>query len=69
MDEMQCNIVVMKRSQAKVLRLNLVGSPKKGAEKESPLPIKPEAASEKHKNNTCGTHHLRINASNLLLMA
>ncbi|XP_059286663.1 inactive protein kinase SELMODRAFT_444075-like isoform X1 [Lycium ferocissimum] len=27
--ELQCNIVVMKRSQAKVLRLNLVGSPKK----------------------------------------
>ncbi|KAG2246204.1 hypothetical protein Bca52824_085832 [Brassica carinata] len=55
MDELQCNIVVMKRSQAKVLRLNLVGSPKKGAEKESPLPIKPEAASEKHKNNTKGS--------------
>ncbi|CDY51732.1 BnaA01g37150D [Brassica napus] len=55
MDELQCNIVVMKRSQAKVLRLNLVGSPKKGAEKESPLPIRPEAASEKHKNNTKGS--------------
>ncbi|XP_021754502.1 inactive protein kinase SELMODRAFT_444075-like [Chenopodium quinoa] len=27
MDELHCNIVVMKRSQAKVLRLNLVGSP------------------------------------------
>jgi len=26
MDELHCNIVVMKRSQAKVLRLNLVGS-------------------------------------------
>ena len=44
MDELQCNIVVMKRSQAKVLRLNLVGSPRKEAE----LPTGPEAASEKH---------------------
>ncbi|KAF8083278.1 hypothetical protein N665_0786s0022 [Sinapis alba] len=41
MDELQCNIAVMKRSQAKVLRLNLVGSPRKDAEKEFP-----EAASE-----------------------
>ncbi|GFZ11752.1 kinase with adenine nucleotide alpha hydrolases-like domain-containing protein [Actinidia rufa] len=32
MEELQCNIVVMKRSQPKVLRLNLVGSPKKEAE-------------------------------------
>ncbi|KAL8056095.1 hypothetical protein ABFX02_04G097700 [Erythranthe guttata] len=28
MEELQCNVVVMKRSQPKVLRLNLVGSPK-----------------------------------------
>ncbi|XP_010501127.1 PREDICTED: inactive protein kinase SELMODRAFT_444075-like [Camelina sativa] len=40
LDELQCNIVAMKRSQAKVLRLNLVGSPTK----------EPELASEKHKN-------------------
>ncbi|KAG7600592.1 Protein kinase domain [Arabidopsis suecica] len=39
-DELQCNIVAMKRSQAKVLRLNLVGSPTK----------QPELASEKNKN-------------------
>ncbi|KAG7577134.1 Protein kinase domain [Arabidopsis thaliana x Arabidopsis arenosa] len=52
MDELQCNIVVMKRSQAKVLRLNLVGSPKKDAEKESSLLSGPEAASEKHTKNT-----------------
>ncbi|CAA3000408.1 inactive kinase SELMODRAFT_444075 [Olea europaea subsp. europaea] len=32
MEELQCNIVVMKRSQPKVLRLNLVGSPRKGNE-------------------------------------
>ncbi|KAG9456545.1 hypothetical protein H6P81_001053 [Aristolochia fimbriata] len=29
MEELQCNIVVMKRSQPKVLRLNLAGSPQK----------------------------------------
>ncbi|KAG5523518.1 hypothetical protein RHGRI_035354 [Rhododendron griersonianum] len=32
MEDLQCNIVVMKRSQPKVLRLNLVGSSKKEAE-------------------------------------
>ncbi|KAI8544581.1 hypothetical protein RHMOL_Rhmol08G0308300 [Rhododendron molle] len=32
MEELQCNIVAMKHSHPKVLRLNLVGSPKKGAE-------------------------------------
>ncbi|KAJ4882016.1 Protein kinase protein with adenine nucleotide alpha hydrolases-like domain [Raphanus sativus] len=35
-DELQCNIVAIKRSQAKVLRLNLVGSPtRKDAVKEN----------------------------------
>lgn len=29
MEELQCNIVIMKRSQPKVLCLNLVSSPKK----------------------------------------
>ncbi|ESQ48633.1 hypothetical protein EUTSA_v10020139mg [Eutrema salsugineum] len=55
MDELQCNIVVMKRSQAKVLRLNLVGSPKKDTEKESLLPTGQEAASEQHTKNTKGS--------------
>ncbi|GAV68306.1 Pkinase domain-containing protein [Cephalotus follicularis] len=32
MEELQCNVVVMKRSQPKVLRLNLVGSPNIEAE-------------------------------------
>ncbi|KAJ0263980.1 hypothetical protein HA466_0024170 [Hirschfeldia incana] len=55
MDELQCNIVVMKRSQAKVLRLNLIGSPRKVAENASPLPTGPEAAaSEKDTKNTKG---------------
>ncbi|KAK8949144.1 hypothetical protein KSP39_PZI005511 [Platanthera zijinensis] len=39
MEDLQCNIVVMKRSQAKVLRLNLVGSPDaKPPEISNPLP-------------------------------
>lgn len=38
MEELQCNIVIMKRSQPKVLRLNLVGSPKKEPEADCQLP-------------------------------
>ncbi|KAG2313862.1 hypothetical protein Bca52824_016984 [Brassica carinata] len=49
-DELQCNIVAIKRSQAKVLRLNLVGSPTtKNAVKESGL------ASEKSKTRSLGS--------------
>ncbi|KAF5203712.1 Inactive protein kinase [Thalictrum thalictroides] len=48
MEELQCNIVVMKRSQAKVLRLNLVGSPKSDAEETCPLPSELEEASENY---------------------
>ncbi|XP_006655651.1 inactive protein kinase SELMODRAFT_444075-like [Oryza brachyantha] len=40
MEELQCNIVAMKRSRPKVLRLNLVRSPEK--EPKSPLPPLPE---------------------------
>ncbi|KAL6848844.1 hypothetical protein ACP4OV_021427 [Aristida adscensionis] len=40
MQELQCNIVVMKRSRPKVLRLNLVGSPEK--ESKSTLLVPPE---------------------------
>ncbi|KAL6957504.1 non-specific serine,threonine protein kinase [Sarracenia purpurea var. burkii] len=47
MEELQCNIVVMKRSQAKVLRLNLVGSPKKEAEAVCPLASEIDQSSEK----------------------
>ncbi|KAL6585125.1 hypothetical protein OROMI_004414 [Orobanche minor] len=36
MEELQCNIAVMKRSQAKVLRLNLVGSTRKDMEVVTP---------------------------------
>ncbi|XP_052183563.1 inactive protein kinase SELMODRAFT_444075-like [Diospyros lotus] len=47
MEELQCNIVSMKRSQPKVLRLNLVGSPKKEAETAHPLPSELDQSSEK----------------------
>lgn len=48
MEELQCNIVVMKRSQPKVLRLNLVGSPKKESETACQLPSEPGETAEKH---------------------
>ncbi|KAJ9692102.1 hypothetical protein PVL29_011271 [Vitis rotundifolia] len=48
MEELQCNIVVMKRSQPKVLRLNLVGSPKKESETACQLPSQPGETTEKH---------------------
>ncbi|XP_077217245.1 inactive protein kinase SELMODRAFT_444075-like [Tasmannia lanceolata] len=51
MEELQCNIVVMKRSQPKVLRLNLVGSPKTEPEAACPLPSGSEEASEKPPND------------------
>ncbi|KAK1358381.1 Protein kinase domain-containing protein [Heracleum sosnowskyi] len=47
MEELQCNIVIMKKSQAKVLRLNLVGSPKKEPEDGCQLPLELNQTSEK----------------------
>ncbi|KAG7018292.1 Inactive protein kinase [Cucurbita argyrosperma subsp. argyrosperma] len=49
MEELQCNIVVMKRSQPKVLRLNLVGSPKKEPDMPSPLPYDIDDGSESNR--------------------
>ncbi|KAG8643321.1 inactive protein kinase SELMODRAFT_444075 [Manihot esculenta] len=54
MEELQCNIVVMKRSQPKILRLNLVGSSKE-AETTGQLPCELDEASDKctkHKNDS-----------------
>ncbi|KAG7997587.1 hypothetical protein I3843_01G218000 [Carya illinoinensis] len=48
MEELQCNIVVMKRSQPKVLRLNLVGPAKKLPEVACSLPSKFDETSKKH---------------------
>ncbi|XP_073156535.1 inactive protein kinase SELMODRAFT_444075-like [Henckelia pumila] len=50
MEELQCNIVVMKRSQPKILRLNLVGSPKKETELATNTD-KDQSSKEKENNN------------------
>ncbi|XP_073302533.1 inactive protein kinase SELMODRAFT_444075-like [Primulina huaijiensis] len=49
MEELQCNIVVMKRSQPKILRLNLVGSPRR--EKELTTNSAKDQSSKKQGNN------------------
>ncbi|XVE51960.1 hypothetical protein DITRI_Ditri02bG0081800 [Diplodiscus trichospermus] len=54
-EELQCNIVVIKRSQAKVLRLNLVGSPEKEAEASCWLNSEIDKISEKHPKNKNGS--------------
>ncbi|XP_027123922.2 inactive protein kinase SELMODRAFT_444075 [Coffea eugenioides] len=51
MEELQCNIVVMKRSQPKVLRLNLVGSPKKEPEATGASSSKLDQSSGKEEAN------------------
>ncbi|KAL5698387.1 non-specific serine/threonine protein kinase [Ranunculus cassubicifolius] len=48
MEELQCNIVVMKKSQPKVLRLNLAGSPKSEPEETCALPLELVKTSEKY---------------------
>lgn len=51
MDELQCNIVVMKRSQPKVLRLNLNGSPKKEPDLACALPSELDKGSDRKKKD------------------
>ncbi|KAI7731670.1 hypothetical protein M8C21_007197 [Ambrosia artemisiifolia] len=46
MEELQCNVVVMKKSQPKVLRLNLSGSPEKDTKPNSPLLSHADKSSE-----------------------
>lgn len=52
MEELQCNVVVMKRSQPKVLRLNLAGTPTKEPHVASPthfdLEVPPKYLKSKH---------------------
>ncbi|KAD1976352.1 hypothetical protein E3N88_42074 [Mikania micrantha] len=50
MEDLQCNIVVMKKSQPKVLRLNLVGSPKKRSEADCPLTSTNQSSGKQTKN-------------------
>ncbi|KAI3512551.1 hypothetical protein L1887_19867 [Cichorium endivia] len=52
MEELQCNLVIMKKSQPKVLRLNLAGSPKK--ETKSTSPFKSPEKQEINKNTPVG---------------
>ncbi|KAK6911948.1 Serine-threonine/tyrosine-protein kinase, catalytic domain [Dillenia turbinata] len=51
MEELQCNIVIMKHSQPKVLRLNLVGSSNRVSEEPCALPSEPHEAAKKHFKN------------------
>lgn len=54
MEELQCNVVVMKRSHAKVLRLNLVGSSNAESDVAYPLSYNSEL-SPKHSKNKNST--------------
>ncbi|KAE9584676.1 hypothetical protein Lal_00021109 [Lupinus albus] len=53
MEELQCNIVVMKRSQPKVLRLNLIGPQKKDHEEIGPSPSEQDEMPEKLTKKKC----------------
>ncbi|XP_057976649.1 inactive protein kinase SELMODRAFT_444075-like [Malania oleifera] len=60
MEELQCNIVVMKHSQPKVLRLNLVGSPKNESEPTGPVPSElGEASGKDPKDNNDSSKSIR----------
>lgn len=50
LDELQCNLVVMKRSQPKVLRLNLVGSPNMAPQLAWPLSFESETYPKRKKS-------------------
>lgn len=60
MEELQCNIVVMKRLQPKVLRLNLVGSPKKETDARS-LPSVSDKTSDGHLKEIDSSKSIRGN--------
>lgn len=51
MEELQCNIAVMKHSQPKVLRLNLIGPQKKDVGEASPSPSEQDDMPEKGTRN------------------
>lgn len=60
MEELQCNIVVMKRSQPKVLRLNLVGSPETENQMNCSLPPELDKSSGKAIDNIRDPHRNSI---------
>ncbi|KAI3773336.1 hypothetical protein L1987_47861 [Smallanthus sonchifolius] len=51
MEELQCNVVIMKKSHPKVLRLNLTGSPEKETKPNCPLHFNAEKSSENQEIN------------------
>ncbi|KAK1289537.1 hypothetical protein QJS10_CPB18g00927 [Acorus calamus] len=59
MEELQCNIVAMKHSNPKVLRLNLVGSPKTESQEACPLPLPPEMEEAAEKPTKNANHSLQ----------
>ncbi|XP_076881216.1 inactive protein kinase SELMODRAFT_444075-like isoform X1 [Bidens hawaiensis] len=59
MEDLQCNIVVMKKSQPKVLRLNLVGSPKTKPEAERLLPSTKQSSEKQAKNKNSSLDSIR----------
>ena len=59
MEELQCNIVVMKRSQPKVLRLNLVGATKKSVEEADPLPEQCEMPGKQTKKKNVSSNSIK----------
>ncbi|XP_024980582.1 inactive protein kinase SELMODRAFT_444075-like isoform X2 [Cynara cardunculus var. scolymus] len=59
MEDLQCNIVIMKKLQPKVLRLNLVGSPKKRPEANCPLPPTDQSVEKQTKNKNSSLDSIR----------
>ncbi|XP_064961089.1 inactive protein kinase SELMODRAFT_444075-like [Musa acuminata AAA Group] len=57
LEVLQCNIVSMKRSQAKVLRLNLVGSPKEEPQMPREMPSKLDVLTGKTASNSEDTQN------------
>ncbi|RZS15147.1 hypothetical protein BHM03_00046935 [Ensete ventricosum] len=57
LEVLQCNIVSMKRSQAKVLRLNLVGSPKEESQMPCEMPSKLDVPTGKTASNAEDTQN------------
>ncbi|KAL4589232.1 hypothetical protein LXL04_002137 [Taraxacum kok-saghyz] len=60
MEDLQCNIVIMKKSQPKVLRLNLVGSPKTRPDPDPQLPPTKQSSEKQSKNKTLDSIRLSV---------
>ncbi|KAI3525003.1 hypothetical protein L1887_03674 [Cichorium endivia] len=60
MEDLQCNIVIMKKSQPKVLRLNLVGSPKTRSEPDPQQPPTDQSSEKQTKNKNLDSIRLSV---------